>query len=85
MDYRKRLSKLAICARPSRRRNTPLRRRARGHDRADADGFWHSGRRHSAVCLEIHFCRKTILALAGGRRVFDDLSHRIGMRDHHDM
>jgi len=26
-----------------------------------------------------------ILLLVGGRRVLDDFSHRLGMRDHHDM
>jgi hypothetical protein len=26
-----------------------------------------------------------ILALAGGCRIFDDFSHRLGMRDHYDM
>ena len=43
--------KLAISARRSGRRNMPLRQRARGHDRANADGFWHPGRRRSVVCL----------------------------------
>ena len=46
--------KLAISARRSGRRNMPLRQRARGHDRANADGFWHPERRHSAVPWDVH-------------------------------
>jgi hypothetical protein len=40
------------------------------------------------ACLrsdEILFCRKTFSHLAGGCRIFDDFSHCVGVRDHHDM
>jgi len=31
------------------------------------------------------FCQETFTQLAGGCSIFDDFSHRLGVRDHHDM
>ena len=36
-------------------------------------------------CKGAVFCRETFSQLAGGSRIFDDFSHRLGVRDHYDM